>query len=186
MSTNLKSFIPRIGGKAWLVADLVRLLPQHRLYCEAFTGGARLFFAKPPSVIEILNDKDKMLINLYKVVQNDTKRQELIKRLQELPYSRSIFNHYRQAEPEDEIEKAVRFFYLSKSSFWLNGIMMPLSEQADDVAGLLASEPNLGFDHDRIDHAPDTAEASLSYDGLETERRQHGRAKHGAVGAGID
>jgi len=53
-----------------------------------------------------------------------------------------------------------------------------------DFAGLLASEPNLGFYHDRIDHAPYTAQASLSCDRLETERRQHGRAKHGAVGAG--
>jgi len=53
-----------------------------------------------------------------------------------------------------------------------------------DLAGLLASEPNLGFDYHRIDHASDTAEASVSYHGLETERRQHGRAKHGAVGAG--
>ena len=55
-----------------------------------------------------------------------------------------------------------------------------------DFARLLASEPNLGFYDHRIDHAADTAEASLGYDRLETERRQHGRTKHGAVGAGID
>lgn len=117
MSLSMKPPISRIGGKSWLVNHLVELLPQHRLYCEPFAGGARLFFAKKPSTIEIVNDKDGLLVNFYKVVQNDTKRQALIKALNELPYSRNVFNYFRRAEPQGEIEKVVQFFYLSKASF---------------------------------------------------------------------
>ena len=113
----IKPLIARIGGKSRLVSRLVELLPQHRLYSEIFAGGAGLFFTKEPSTIEILNDKDDMLVNFYKVVQNDIKRQELIKALNELPYSRNVFNYFRRVEPQDEIEKGVQFFYLSKASF---------------------------------------------------------------------
>ncbi|MFO0795413.1 MAG: DNA adenine methylase [Candidatus Brocadiaceae bacterium] len=113
----LKSPVSVMGGKGGLVNDLIKLIPTHRLFCEPFAGGARLFFGKEPSVIEVLNDNDDLLINLYRVVQNDGKRQELIKKLSETPYSRSIFNYYRQAKFQDEIEKAVQFFYLSKASF---------------------------------------------------------------------
>ena len=45
------------------------------------------------------------------------RKRELIKALNELPYSRNVFNYFRRVEPQDEIEKGVQFFYLSKASF---------------------------------------------------------------------
>src|SRR3989338_561812 len=113
----LKSGINRVGGKAYLSQWLCSFLPEHTLYCEPFAGGAKLFFSKEPSQVEILNDIDNNLVNLYKVIQNNQKREELIETLNEIPYSRSVFNHFRKSEPQDEIEKAVRYFYLSKASF---------------------------------------------------------------------
>lgn len=96
---------------------LCGFVPRHERYIEPFCGGAKLFFTKTPSPIEILNDADDILVNLYRVIQNDKKRRELIKILNKTPYARSVFNHFRQVNPEDEIEKAARYFYLSKASF---------------------------------------------------------------------
>ncbi len=113
----MKNLINRMGGKGHLASWLCSFIPKHDRYIEPFCGGAKLFFTKTPSPIEILNDADDTLVNLYKVIQNDKKRQELIKILNETPYARSVFNHFRQVNPEDEIEKAARYFYLSKASF---------------------------------------------------------------------
>jgi len=113
----LKSCISRMGGKYYLAGWLSEMIPSHVLYCEPFCGASHLLFAKEPSPIEILNDRADMLINLYKVIQDNKKRQELIRILNKTPYSRSIFNHFRKSAPQDDIEKAVRYFYLCKSSF---------------------------------------------------------------------
>ena len=116
---NLRSlaFINRMGGKSYLTKWLCSFLPEHRLFCEPFAGGAKLLFAKEPSPVEILNDTDNELVNLYRCIQGDGKRQMLINFLNELPYSRSLFNHFRQTKQENDIKKAVRYFYLSKASF---------------------------------------------------------------------
>lgn len=114
----MKAILSKMGGKAFLVNRLSSILPDHERYIEPFAGGARLFFAKEPSPIEILNDKDNSLVNLYRVIQNDEKRQRLIKLLNETPYSRSVFQRWKsEGIPQDEIEKAGRYFFLCKASF---------------------------------------------------------------------
>ena len=65
----LKSGINRVGGKAYLSQWLCSFLPEHTLYCEPFAGGAKLLFAKEPSPVEILNDADNELVNLYRIIQ---------------------------------------------------------------------------------------------------------------------
>ena len=113
MSINL------IGGKYFLRSWLCQHIPAHRLYCEPFCGGAKLFFAKEPSTISVLNDSDNMLVNLYRCIQNSEKRQRLINLLNETPYARSVFQAWKYGEETilDDIEKAARYFYLCKASF---------------------------------------------------------------------
>lgn len=114
----MKAIFSLIGSKAFLVRKLISILPDHERYIEPFAGGARLFFAKEPSSIEILNDKNNCLVNLYRVIQNDEKRQRLIKLLNETPYSRSVFQRWKsEGIPQDDIEKAGRYFFLCKASF---------------------------------------------------------------------
>ena len=51
------------GGKQQLVPRLLRLIPEHQTYCEPFFGGGALFFAKPLSRVEIINDLNDNMIN---------------------------------------------------------------------------------------------------------------------------
>ena len=46
------------GGKRYMADRLVRMLPEHKVYVEVFTGGAACFWKKKPSDKEIINDKD--------------------------------------------------------------------------------------------------------------------------------
>ncbi len=115
----LKSPVNCIGGKYYLAGWLSEMIPSHVLYCEPFTGGAKLFFAKEPSPIEVLNDLDNNLVNLYRCIQNAEKRQKLINILNETPYSRSVFQNWKYGDEMtlNDIEKAGRYFFLCKASF---------------------------------------------------------------------
>lgn len=59
------------GGKQKLVSTILPLFPEHVLYNEPFCGGAALFFSKEPSEVEVLNDLNTELINLYQVMRQD-------------------------------------------------------------------------------------------------------------------
>jgi len=50
---------------------ILPLIPAHRVYVEAFAGGAALFFAKQPSAVEAINDINGNVINFYKVMKHD-------------------------------------------------------------------------------------------------------------------
>ena len=59
------------GGKRYIVPHLLKLMPPHKLYVELFGGGAALLFSKPPSPIEVYNDIDSNLVNLFRVLRDD-------------------------------------------------------------------------------------------------------------------
>jgi len=62
-----KTPISYYGGKQKLLSTILTKIPQHRLYCEPFLGGAAVFFGKEPSQVEVINDTNKELMNFYRV-----------------------------------------------------------------------------------------------------------------------
>jgi len=66
-----KTPISYYGGKQSLLSHILPLIPEHRIYTEAFFGGGAVFFAKTPSESEIINDIDSMVVNFYRVVKTD-------------------------------------------------------------------------------------------------------------------
>ena len=62
--------IPWIGGKRRLADRIIPQFPSHTCYVEVFAGGAALYFMRPPAEVEVLNDINGELINLYRVVKN--------------------------------------------------------------------------------------------------------------------
>lgn len=67
----MKGPLPYYGGKATLAKTIIELIPEHKLYCEPFCGGAAVLFGKEPSAVEVINDTNRELINFYKVCQLD-------------------------------------------------------------------------------------------------------------------
>lgn len=59
------------GGKQNLVSTILPLFPDHHTYIEPFVGGGAVFWAKPKSRVEIINDYNRELINFYECVQNE-------------------------------------------------------------------------------------------------------------------
>jgi DNA adenine methylase len=109
--------LPYIGGKRRLAKRLIALIPEHRTYVEPFAGGAQVFFHKPRSAVEVLNDVDDEIVNFLRVVQRHP--HELARWLRWQPASRRLFEWYQAPPPSSltDIERAARFLYLQKNAW---------------------------------------------------------------------
>jgi DNA adenine methylase len=115
---NHSPIISWMGGKRCLADRLIPLFPPHECYVEVFAGGAALFFLRPQSApVEVLNDINGKLVNLYRVVKNHL--EELVRQFQWALSSRQIFDWHKHTRPETltDIQRAARFFFLQHHSF---------------------------------------------------------------------
>ena len=113
----IKPPISRMGGKSKLRNKIINMLPSHTTYIELFFGAGWVYFGKDKSKVEVINDIDKELINLFKIIKYHTPE---IKRLLEYEFSgRDIFEEYKNATLEHltDIHRAIRFLYLINNSF---------------------------------------------------------------------
>lgn len=109
--------LPYIGGKRRIARQIAALIPPHTTYVEAFAGGAQVFFHRPPSKVEVLNDLDGEIANFFRVVQRHA--HELARWLRYQPASRQIFDDHKRQDPSvlTDIERAARFYYLQKNAW---------------------------------------------------------------------
>jgi DNA adenine methylase len=106
-----------IGGKNRLANVIIERIPDHLTYVEPFSGGAQVFFRKPRSKIEVLNDLDSQLVNFYRVCQNHY--EELIRSMRFMPVSREWFEDFkkRSGDGMTDIQRASLFLYLQKLAY---------------------------------------------------------------------
>src|SRR5579871_6540541 len=104
--------IPWIGGKRRLANKIIPLFPTHECYVEPFAGAAALYFRKRPALVEVLNDINGELINLYRVVKIHL--EEFTRQFKWALTSREIFKWLQitPAETLTDIQRAARFYYL--------------------------------------------------------------------------
>ena len=102
----MKTPITYYGGKQQLVSTILPMIPPHKIYCEPFFGGGAVFFAKGPSYLEVINDKNDLLITFYKQCVNNF--DELQRKIQTTLHSESeykkakrIYNNPRHCKKVD-------------------------------------------------------------------------------------
>ena len=62
------------GSKNKLAFELCQELPPHNCWVEAFCGSAAVTLAKPPADIEIINDIDGEIVNLFRQLRKNSKK----------------------------------------------------------------------------------------------------------------
>ena len=109
--------IPWIGGKRRLADRIIPQFPPHTCYVEVFAGGAALYFMRPPAEVEVLNDVNGELINLYRVVKCHL--EEFVRQFKWALSSREVFKWLQDTPPHTltDLQRAARFFYLQQQSF---------------------------------------------------------------------
>jgi DNA adenine methylase len=109
------------GGKFRLAPMLLTILPEHRVYTEAFGGGASVLMQKPRCQTEIYNDLDGEVVNVFRVLQHPQKAARLEKLLRVTPYARQEFLlSYRPIR--SEVERARRTIIRSFMGFGSDAI----------------------------------------------------------------
>lgn len=106
-----------LGGKYRLAKTIIPLIPAHRCYIEPFAGAAWVLFRKEPSKVEVLNDINGDIVNLYRCVKHH--HPEIIRQMSYMLPSRAEFERLKRLDATSmtDIERAVRFLYCHRLSF---------------------------------------------------------------------
>ena len=116
----MKALFSWPGGKSRLLKSLCARIPAHALYVEVFSGSAKLLFAKEPSKAEVINDLNGDVANFFRVVKH--RPAELAEALEHDLVHPERFRELRAAaSPAGEMERALRFAYLTWYSYGAKG-----------------------------------------------------------------
>lgn len=104
MEQALRTVVKYPGAKWRLSEWIIGQMPEHKSYLEPFFGSGAVFFRKPASRIETINDIDEDIVNLFRCIREDSER--LARNVTFTPYSRAEYFGAFEHEPEDPYERA--------------------------------------------------------------------------------
>lgn len=113
----LKPPLPWKGGKSQLRKQIIEMFPDHVCYTEPFFGMGWVYFGKAPSKVEVINDVNGEVINLFRMIKYHS---DEIQRLMEYEVSaRDQFDYYQAINIKQltEIQRAIRFMFIISQSF---------------------------------------------------------------------
>ena len=115
----MKTPITYYGGKQTLLKYLLPLIPAHRLYCEPFFGGGAVFFAKPKSEVEVINDINGEIVNFFKILKSNFP--ELQKEIRATLHSRELYKKamvvYAHPDLFSDVKRAWALWVLTNQGF---------------------------------------------------------------------
>lgn len=107
------------GSKNKIALKLCNILPPHNCWVEAFCGSAALTLAKRKAPIEVINDIDGNIINLFEQLRENEK--ELCRLVALTPYAKMELENARIINTVDSnLERARKF--LIQAMMAVNGI----------------------------------------------------------------
>ena len=116
------------GGKTRLLTHLLPLIRPHTLFVEAFAGGAAVTLAKKPSKVEVINDINGELVNLYRHAQFHI--EALISEVEFTVSSRSDREALIEQPGITGLQQAARYLLRNRLSFGGSGSSFAVSKQA--------------------------------------------------------
>jgi len=155
----LRSPIRWFGGKGNMVAKLLRFVPEHHIYCEVFGGGASLLFRKTPAPVEVYNDLDEGLVNLFRVIRDREQFEEFHRLVSLTPYSRAEYYHCRETwrDETDPVKRAHKWFVVARQGFggkvwqgWGFTVTATHRGMSSAVSKYVTTNDNLPRIHDRL------------------------------------
>lgn len=170
----LKSPLGYLGGKSRLAKRIVEKIPSHTTYVEPFCGGAWVYFTKPPSRVEILNDRDGELVRFWNVIRHHLP--EFLRCLDFSVVSREEFQRESKQDPSllTDVQRAVRYYKLQRMGYGGKTVNRTFgtSITRPNSLNLLAVEEKLKVTHKRLARTTvenlDACDCIKKYDSPET------------------
>ncbi len=101
------------GAKQTIAQKIIKTLPPHNAWVEGFCGSAALTLCKKSVPIEVINDRDKQIVNLFSQLRDNA--EALCRAVELTPYAREEFllarDHVMKEKLADidPLEQARRF-----------------------------------------------------------------------------
>lgn len=99
------------GGKWRLAPWIIARFPPHRVYVEPFCGAAGVLLRKPPSAVEVLNDRHRRIVGVFRLLRDPEQAARLARALRLTPYSAAEYRACREPS-DDPLEDARRLLVL--------------------------------------------------------------------------
>ena len=114
-----------IGGKFNMIKEIIASFPEDyekMSYIEAFAGAGWIITNKKPSVLDVYNDVNRDLSNLFYILSIPHLRYRLIRALKFCPNSRDNFKAYKSGLTDSSfkipnMDRAIAFIYVRAVSF---------------------------------------------------------------------
>ncbi len=104
------------GGKWRLAPWILEHMPPHRIYVEPYGGAGSVLMRKTRSMVEVYNDLDGEVVNLFRVLRDPAQARELERALRLTPFSRREFLD-AYAPADEPVERARRLVARSLMGF---------------------------------------------------------------------
>ena len=114
----MKPFFCRVGNKTPIVPKLLKLIPEHRTYVEAFVGSGALLLAKEPSEVEVINDLDKSVVENFRLLKGANPDPDDYHLRDGVPAIQRFVN----STPHTREDKILRNLYISCNTFSSKGV----------------------------------------------------------------
>ena len=97
----------RYPGSKWSLAqEIISLFGDHYHYVEPYFGSGAVFFSKPVSPHELINDMNSLVVNFFRVLRDQT--DDFLFALEATPWSRDEYDQ-SHIQTGDALEDARRF-----------------------------------------------------------------------------
>ncbi len=107
------------GSKNKIALQICNNLPPHNCWVEAFCGSSAITLSKQPAPIEVINDLDDEVVNVFKQLRKHSGK--LVKAVSLTPYARQeLTNARKERKNVNNLERARRF--LVSAMMAVNGI----------------------------------------------------------------
>jgi DNA adenine methylase len=105
------------GGKWKLAPWIISHFPPHRVYVEPFGGGGAVLMRKPRSYAEVYNDRWETVVNVFRVLRNAEKAEQLRTAIELTAYARDEFTQAYHLESDSDVERARKTIVRSLMGF---------------------------------------------------------------------
>ena len=117
---SLRGAFGYAGSKQRLARRILHYQPPHTCWVELFGGSLALTMAKEPAEIEIVNDLDEEIVNVFRQLRSNG--EALIRLIELTPYARSELEQARRPCSQDtDLERARKFLVQAMMS--VNGVI---------------------------------------------------------------
>jgi len=105
------------GGKARSVKRIIPLLPYGDVWVDVFGGSGIITLNREPSKLDVYNDRWSGVVSFFRCIRDKDLMDEMISKLELLPNSKEEFYLSKDWNVRNDVERAVRWYYMMSYSF---------------------------------------------------------------------